>query len=234
MAVGTNETSQTSENHLLRMYKVDPAQKDMVASLFSKGIDFPISVVSEKGTNTQLVRVRPRFLGNGHFVVSAPEGIHQGIEELVNVLKSSEPPPSTKTVEVNYWFVLGYHGERAQPDTRLAEISEALKSLSNLGEMRFELLEKIRSMSLDGHRSNARGVYAKVDTGTSIEGDKIELTTDINITTEITSAKLRTVIQLADGKFGIMGESGFVFTFDKKERGDKPTLFYVVQAKILD
>ena len=71
------------------------------------------------------------FTGNGYFVLSAPESIHEGVRQLLDELAKHPAAPPQASIDTTYWLVLGWPAKDAVIPDRLAEIAPALKTLSS-------------------------------------------------------------------------------------------------------
>jgi hypothetical protein len=213
----------------LKTYKVPDAQEKLVERLLDGTTSYPVSVVSAQGTQTQFVNPRPHFTGNGYFVLSAPETIHEGVRQLLDELGKHPAPPPQPSIDATYWLVLGWPGKEAPVPDRLGEIAPALKTLSNLGPMRFELLERLELVALDGQEAKAHGQNVQLEHTASRDGAGFQLRVKVNADGEA-PGRIETTVTVKPGQFTVFGQSGFV------PRGatliePKPTLFYVIRAQ---
>lgn len=214
---------------VLKTYKVPDGQEKLVERLLDGTTSYPVSTVSAQGQQTQFVNPRPHFTGNGYFVLSAPEAIHEGVRQLLDELAKHPAPPPQPSVDATYWLVLGWPVKDAPLPDRLTEIAPALKTLGNLGPMRFELLERLELAALDGQEASAQSQNVQLRQTASRDGAAYQLR--INVTTQgETVGKIETTVAVKPGQFAVFGQSGFI------PKGatllePKPTLFYVIRAQ---
>lgn len=213
----------------LRTYKVPDGQEKLVERLLDGTTSYPVSVVSAQGQQTQFVKPTPHFTGNGYFVLSAPESIHDGVRQLLDELAKHPAPPAQPSIDATYWLVLGWPGKDAPLPDRLGEIAPALKTLGNLGPMRFELLERVELAAIDGQTAHAQGQNVRIEQTAARDGAVFQLRINVDAQGE-TVGKVDTTVTVKPGQFGVFGQSGFV------PRGatliePKPTLFYVIRAQ---
>jgi hypothetical protein len=213
----------------LRTYKVPPGQDKLVERLLDGTTSYPVSVVSAQGTQTQFVHPQPHFTGNGYFVLSAPEAIHDGVKQLLDELGKHAAPPAQPSIDATYWLVLGWPSKDPAIPERLGEIAPALKTLGNLGAMRFDLLERLELVALDGQEARATGQSAQIKQTASRDGELFQMRVEVHAQGD-TPGNVETTLTVKPGQFAVFGQSGFV------PRGamltdPKPTLFYVIRAK---
>jgi hypothetical protein len=214
---------------VLKTYKVPDGLEKLVERLLDGTTSYPVSTVSAQGQQTQFVNPRPHFTGNGYFVLSAPETIHEGVRQLLDELAKHPAPPAQPSIDATYWLVLGWPGKDAPLPDRLGEIAPALKTLGNLGAMRFELLERAELVALDGQQAIARGQNVQVEQTASRDGAVFQLRVKIGADGDA-PARIETTVTVKPGQFAVFGQSGFV------PRGavlvePKPTLFYVIRTQ---
>lgn len=219
-----NETAQ-----VMRTYQV-PSGQDKTVERLLRGNSYPIQVVSPAGTNAQFVSLRPQFTGDGYFVLSAPIGIHEGVRQLLEELKTHPAKSGPPSVDVTYWFVLGYPSKDAVIPDQVAELAPALKSMANLGAMRFELFEKIEVNALDGEEAHTVAEHAEVRQTASIDKDSVQLRIEVKAAGEAAAAFINTMVTTHPGQLTVLGQGGF------RPRGtpssaQSSTLFYMIRAK---
>jgi hypothetical protein len=214
---------------VMRTHKVPQGQEKLVERLLHNTTSYPIAVMSEKGINTQLVNPVPHFTGNGYFVLSAPENIQEGVRQLLDELAKNPAPPAPASIDATYWLVLGWPAKETSVADRLNEITPALKGLANLGPMRFDLLERIELVALDGDEARTLGHSAEIKQTAARDGNVFELRLDIS-TFGDSASKVNTAVTVKAGQFAIFGQSGFV-PKGAAQTEPKPTLFYVVRAQ---
>lgn len=232
--VAAADKSEYTKNDL-HVYQVPEGHEAEVRNLL-QDVSYPISAVSSAGVNTVLVHIKPKFTGGGHFVVSAPEGIHKGIRELVSVLAKSPPRQIQPSVECAYWLVLGWPAEEVEIHPRLTEVRTALESLAPLGPMRFELLEKIQIRARDGEQGRTKGLHAQIDQAPSVESGRIGLRMEIFVSDgkRDRAAQLETGLSLKPDQIAVLGEAGFRPQVEGRPDAGEPTLFYLARARIVE
>jgi len=213
----------------LRTYKVPDGQEKLVERLLDGTTSYPVSTVSAQGQQTQFVNPRPHFTGNGYFVLGAPEAIHEGVRQLLDELAKHPAPPAQPSIDASYWLVLGWPGKTAPLPERLGEIAPALKTLDNLGAMRFELLERVELVALDGQTAHATGQNVELEQTASRDGAVFQLRVKVNANGEI-RGKIETTVTVKPGQFAVFGQSGFI-PVGAALVEPKPTLFYVIRAQ---
>jgi len=219
----------------LRTYEVPPGHEGEVERLLS-ATQYPVATMGEKGPMTQFVRLNVQFTGGNRLVVSAPEGIHEGVRQMLDVL-GKQPPPVPRVVQVTYWMVVGHplaEGEQAAPPPQLAEAGKVLEGLAAIGPMRFELLERVEVRSLSGEQAEVAGRYARIKQTPSVDGGKISLRLEAQVQRDRGMTGLETMLSLDDKQFGVLGSVGYSMP-DKKDEVSPPgtTLFYVARAELL-
>src|SRR5450432_1700907 len=169
--------------HVLRTYQIPPGHEKMVERLL-RGNSYPITVTAgdKAVVQTQFRKLDPQFTGDGYFILSAPIGIHEGVKQLLEELKSR---PTTaagpSSIESSYWMVLGYPSTKTEISGQLEVIAPALKGLSDLGPMRFEPYETVQVTSLDGEESRATASRAEVRQTASADKDTIDVRLEIKV-----------------------------------------------------
>lgn len=214
---------------VLKTYKVPDGQDKLVERLLDGTTSYPVSVVSAQGQQTQFVNPRPHFTGNGYFVLSAPESIHEGVRQLLVELAKHPAPPAQPSIDATYWLVLGWPGKDAAIPERLGEIAPALKTLGKLGPMRFELLERVELAAIDGDTAHARGESVGIEQTAARDGAVFQLRIKADAQGE-SVAHIETTVTVKPGQFAVFGQSGFV------PKGaalvePRPTLFYLIRAQ---
>lgn len=218
-------------NIVMRTYKVPPGQEKLVQRLLDGTTSYPISVVSAQGAQTQLINARPHFTGNGYFVLSAPENIQDGVKQLMEQLAATPAPPAQTSIDATYWLVVGYPAKETTVSDRLGEVAPAIKAISNLGPMKFDLLERLEVVGLDGDEVHTAGHSSDLRQTASRDADAISLRVELQ-TQGDQPGKVNTTLTIKPNQFVVMGQSGYVphghMTDDPSQL---PTLFYVVRAR---
>lgn len=232
------QTAAPWEPHQLRTYAV-PAGHEQDLKRLLESSSYPVSVVSQQGTQTQFVRLNPQFTGSGYFVLSAPAGIHDGVKGLIDVLGKAPAPRAASTIEVGYWLVLGWPAAQTEVSPQLAEAADALKQLGNLGPMRFEPLEKLTLAALDGEEGETTGRLATIKQVAASGNDAVKLNVEIMVRGFEGPASVQTALELKPGQFAVLARAGY--TPGREARGTdltapagEPTLFYLVRARVED
>jgi len=162
-------------------------------------------------------------------VLAAPENIQEGVRQLIDELAKSPPPPAPASLDATYWLVLGYPAKDTAISDRLSDLGPALKALTNLGPMRFELLERLEVVGVDGDEVRTVGQTAELRQTASHDNDSIGLRIDINANGN-PPGKIETTVTVKPNQFAVFGQSGFV-PRGAPENDPKPTLFYIVRAR---
>jgi hypothetical protein len=221
-------------NIVMKTYKVPTGQEKLVERLLHDTTSYPISVVSAQGAQTQLINPKPHFTGNGYFVLSAPENIQEGVRQLMDELAKNPPAPAPASIDATYWLVVGYPSKDTTVSDRLAELAPVVKSLGNLGAMRYELLERLEVVGIDGDEVRTQGQSAELKQTASRDNDSISLRIEINAAGD-PPGKIDTTVTVKPGQFAVFGQSGFVprgqGSATPPATDAKPTLFYVVRAR---
>jgi hypothetical protein len=225
----TGSSSSYVPTIVLRTYKVPPGEEKLVERLLRKTTSYPISVVSAQGAQTQLINPQPMFTGNGYFVLAAPENIQEGVRQLMDELAKNPPAPAPGSLDATYWLVLGYPAKDTAISDRLGDVAPALKALTSLGPMRFELLERLEVVGVDGDEVKTSGQTAELRSTASRDNDAIALRIDINANGN-PPGKIETTVTVKPNQFAVFGQSGYV-PRDAAANDPKPTLFYVVRAR---
>jgi hypothetical protein len=216
--------------HILKTYKLPVGHEKSVEKLLSAST-YPIEIVTDKGAQTQFVRVNPQLTGNGYIVLSAPEGIHAGVSELLATLEKTPPEAPTPSIEVTYWLVLGFTAK--EPDVSQApEIADALKALGNLGPMRFQPLETLRVASVDGEEAKVDGRFAMIRQTATADAGTIQLKLRVTVLGNDHNSNIETTLGLKPGQFAVLGHAGYIPRTDATAAG--ATLFYIARARKLD
>lgn len=231
---GAVPTAEQKTNFELRTYVAPEGQEREVGRLLRE-INYPITTAGDGGARAQFVLLRPQFTGGGHFVVAAPASIHEGIKELLADMAKTKGRASTPSLEVSYWVVLGRPAAKAEIAPELNEAGTAIQELGKLGPMKFDLLEKIRLITLDGEEGYVQGRYATVTQTGFLGQDEIELHLDLRVKGQYDDTKLTTRLGLKPDQFGVLGQVGYgpVAWMQKEDQGNV-NLFYLAQAHAIN
>ena len=215
--------------HVLKTYRV-PAGHVKTLERVLRGTSYPVQVVSQQGTQTQFVRLNPQITGDGHFLLSAPMGIHDGVRELIAQLDKSPPKAAPSTIESTYWIVLAWSDAQTTIAPELKDVEPALKGLDALGPQRFELLDRLQIAALDGEEAEANGnTVEKIRSTASTDGSVVELRLAIKIGGGTTPTGLETNVTVKPGQFAVLGQAGYITAKQAK----RATLLFIVRTRTL-
>jgi hypothetical protein len=222
-----------AQAHILRTYKVPDGQDKRVERLL-RALSYPVQVVTPQGTQTQFVRLGPELIGDGYMTLSAPAGIHDGVRELLDQLKSSKVPPPPATIDTTFWMVLGWPATERSIAPELKDVAGAIEALGDLGPMRFELLDRLQVATIDGEETTASGnaVDRFVETPV-VDGDAIRLRLSIRVHGEKGSTGVDTSVNVKPGQFAVLGQAGYVPDKALGAPAGRASLFYVVRASTM-
>lgn len=166
-------------------------------------------------------------------VVTAPRSVHDGIEDLLEELKSRgpEPRPEPGSVSVNYWVLVSRPiatGGSVSPvriasdqKDRLGRIEPVLDQIVSVqGPMEFHLLEQLQLTSVDTHEHSeirGRSVEISQTVMSPMPGERIA---DVKIRMfgkRGTIHNLASRIKLERDKYVVLGQTAY--------NGEKPGLF---------
>jgi hypothetical protein len=219
---------------VLRTYVIPSGQQKVVERLL-RGNSYPISVVSDKGAQTQFVHLNPQFTGDGYFILSAPIGIHEGVAQLLEELKSRPPTTGPTSIETTYWLVVGYPSAKTEIPSSLDAIAPALKGISDLGTIKFEPYETLQVTALDGEEAKAIANRAQVRQTVSADKDSFDLRVQLEMrnTTSVPVGTIETSVRVKSGQFAVLGEAGFKPPGAQGAPLEDPraTLFYVLRTR---
>lgn len=165
----------------------------------------------------------------GQLVVTAPAGVHAGVEALLARLAEAppEPPP---VVELTYWAVT------ATPDTpaedagtppELGEVAQALDAIAQAeGPRRFALVEKLRVRQTSGSDAGVGGRELRVNQTASERGG--EVVADLSLSRN-RGGELHTQVSLPVGKLLVLGQAGAV----GEDGRSHESLYFIVRAAVV-
>ena len=184
----------------------------------------------------QPITARAELSPDGQLLVLGPDGVQQGVDELLAKMKDRKPPPAPPAIELNYWLVLGVPAKETSIGAGLDEVRPALDSVTaTQGPMRFVKLERLRLQSLRDEHADATGMYATVNQRASIADGRV--LADVEIGTG-SGARMDTRLSIEPGKLLVLGEAGInmdMFRPSPVDGQEGPfTLFYVVRAEVTD
>jgi hypothetical protein len=222
-----------AQAHILRTYKVPDGQDKRVERLL-RGLSYPVQVVTAQGTQTQFVRLGPELIGDGYMTLSAPAGIHEGVRELLDQLKGSKVPPPPATVETTFWLVLGWPAQERSLAPDLKDAAAAIDTLGDLGPMRFELLDRVQVMTIDGEDAQASGnAIDRLTVTPVVDGDSIALRLNVRVRGGQAPTGIETSINVKPDQYAILGQAGYVPDRAAAPPPGRASLFYVVRARTM-
>jgi hypothetical protein len=224
----------------VRFQPADPTEQESAVAL--KSYDVPsghaqqVSSVLRSVFRDQEITARAELSPDGQLLVLGPDGVQQGVDELLAKMQDRKPPPAPPAIELNYWLVLGTPAAEHTVGTGLDEVKAALDSVSAAqGPMRFVKLERLRVQSLADEHANAGGIFAKIRQRASLNNDKVLADVGIEVGP---GARMDTRLSIEPGKLLVLGEAGInmsVFRPSPVDGEEGPfTLFYVVRAEVTD
>lgn len=177
-----------------------------------------------------------RFLGrvtlapNGQLIVTAPESVQRGVENLINDVLAFSPGP-TPTIKLEAWFVRGSTTPGAT-DATLVEVQPALTAITEAqGISRFALVEKLTIHARAGHEGDVTGVDAMMRAESSLRRVGKEHATVFAKLALMLSRKgvqLRAEMEMKPGELLVLGQSAY--PDDGEASSDDETLYYIVRA----
>ncbi|UCF68208.1 MAG: hypothetical protein JSV80_02585 [Acidobacteriota bacterium] len=188
---------------------------------------------------------------DGRLVVTAPPGVHRGVEQLMRDLKKTGPrasEPVASMVAVRYWAVIARPaavGTRQTinfaPDSPYA--SEPLRVVleelvATQGPLEFSIVEQVRLTSLDqGDRSETRGQRLQIKQRV-LQTDAGAPVADISIASfgsKGITHSLETRVRLETGKYIVLGQTAYNPRGGGLPAGWSPSdgilLYYVIAAE---
>jgi hypothetical protein len=206
---------------VMRAYDVPPAYAPELAGVVNR--------LLWRGQN------EPR-LGNaetapgGQLLVSAPAGVHPGIEQIVSHLRDAPPAPPAPppTVELTYWAVAGSPAQATSAPATLDEIKPALDAVTKAeGPRAFTVLEKLRARSLAGEKAQVQGSFVAVNQVASARDGKV--TASVEIRAIAGGSGIETKVQLDQDALLVLGQAGL----DAKDEPGR-SVYYVVRAHVAE
>ena len=190
-------------NIVPRSHQIPAGHISEVRRLFDTHvISYPISVISEKGVQTQFVNPQPAFLGSDRFVVGATPEIHAELDQLLATIAKSPPSPGPATYEVTYWVVEATSGEAPVPP-ELADVAPALEALAGLGKRKLKQIDRVATLELTTETSELRGQALYIWNQLSAEPDGLRL----NLKLQLENRKIETQLQVQPDKVIVLGDS---------------------------
>lgn len=214
-----------------RTHSIPAGHAGDVRKMFANGaMSYPISVVSEKGTNTQFVQPPPVFLGNDHFVLSAPPEFHDEIDRVLEALSKAPAAPSS-TYDITYWIVEADVATDEQVPAELDELAPTLNALPGLGKRHFKSVDRVAARTVDGEKSELTGRIIKLEQSLSVGADGLRLKLDLELHGTWSDQpdrgpRLETYLQLKPDVPAVLGDSSLATP--------SSVLLYVVRARRVD
>lgn len=167
----------------------------------------------------------------GLLIVTAPAGIHPGVEQLVTRLKEKAPAPPA-TVEITYWALTGVPAEAPSVPAALEEVKPALEAvLKNEGPRVFNLLEKQRIRSMAGYEAEVLGRHFEIGQNASAREGRVSA--QLRIRSHKTKASLQTFVQLPADELLVLGQAAIEVP-DTLQDQPRASVYYIVRAHIVD
>jgi len=175
---------------------------------------------------------------NGQLIVTAPESIHRGVENLLNdVLAHS--PGKTPTVKLETWLVtsttdLTEQSAGVHEVVGIKEIEPALKAISDAqGRQHFTLLEKLTLHTHAGQGGAMKGLYAMMSAKPTVRRSKESkgvVAVELSLHTLAERGNLNTVVELNPGELIVLGQASYRSADSGK--GGSEILYYIVRATL--
>lgn len=169
----------------------------------------------------------------GKLLVAAPDGIQEGVQQLVDALRAKQPPPPA-SVTIETWIVAGRPAPEPAGLSRVGEAAVALEVVMRKeGPMEVELLEKIALTSISGQHAESHSGNVKLGQVATVVDDRV--IADLNID-PIGPNEYSTRVELANGRMLVLGQAGYVPSqkgapfFEQEGSSRGASLFYVVRA----
>jgi hypothetical protein len=202
-----------------------------VRKMFANGaMSYPVTVVSDKGANTQFVQPPPVFLGSDHFVLSAPPEFHDEIDRVLAALSKAPAAPSS-TYDTTYWIIEADLATDEQVPPELEELASTLDALPGLGKRHFKSVDRVAARTVDGERSQVTGRIIKLDQSLSVGADGLRLKLELElrgtwVDQQDRGPRLETFLQLKPDVPAVLGDSSLATP--------SSVLLYVVRARRVD
>jgi hypothetical protein len=170
----------------------------------------------------------------GKLLVAAPDGIQEGVQQLVDALRTKQPPPPA-TVTIEVWVVAGRAAAEGRGLEALGEAKTAIEAvIGREGPMEVALLEKLSLSSISGQHASTFGANLKMSQVATVIDDRV--LADISLDT-VGPNELATRVELINGRMLVLGQAGFIPSnrsmpfFTEEPAAKSASLFYVVRAK---
>lgn len=169
---------------------------------------------------------------NGQLIVTAPESIHRGVEELLNDVLAHSPGP-TPTIKLEAWFVRG-SATAGTSDATLNEIQPALTAIADAQGLRqFQLIEKLTLHVRAGQEGDVQGAHSVMRVEPTVRRASKEQSTvftKLSLSLMRSGARLNAEMDMKPGELLVLGQSAYVK--EGSNSGDEQMLYYVVRATL--
>jgi len=218
-----NTASAAEPAPLMKTYDVPSGQGPQIRSVINAALD-------RGENNPRLARVE--LSPNGKLVVVGPQGIQDGVKELLDQLAKEPAQPPPPTISFTYWLVVGKKAKDASAPTppELAEIASALAAIQKAdGPVSFSSLEKLSMLSqADEFAEQQSGRSTYVRQRASLQDGKV--IADLRL--QNGPQKLETRVQVAPGQLLVLGQSGWAGPKAGANAPDDETLSWVARADV--
>lgn len=169
---------------------------------------------------------------SGELIVTAPESIHRGVDNLINDVLAHSPGP-TPTIKLEAWFVKGTT-TTGQSDATLAEIQAAMSAITEAqGIHRFQLIEKLTIHIRAGHEGDVQGAYAALRAEPTLRRagkEQAAIFSKLSLWLNRTGARLNAEMEMKPGELLVLGQSAY--SPDGAPSSDNQMLYYIVRASL--
>lgn len=169
---------------------------------------------------------------NGQLIVTAPESIQRGVDNLLSDVISYSPGP-TPTIKLEAWFVRGSSSAGAS-DSTLTEVQPALTAITEAqGISRFQLIEKLTIHARAGHEGDVQGAQAAMRAEPTLRRtgkEEAAVFSKLALWLNRSGARLNAEMEMKPGELLVLGQSAY--TPDGMPSSDNQTLYYIVRATL--
>ena len=169
---------------------------------------------------------------NGQLIVTAPESIHRGVENLINDVLAYSPGP-TPTIKLEAWFVRGSNASGASDGT-LAEVQPALTAITEAqGISQFQLIEKLTIHARAGHEGDVQGARAAMRAEPTLRRlgkEQAAVFSKLSLWLNRSGARLNAEMEMKPGELLVLGQSAYAP--DGAPTSDNQMLYYIVRATL--
>jgi hypothetical protein len=179
---------------------------------------------------------------DGHILVTAPESIQEGVQNIVAEVAAKKPPP-TPTIHFEVWLVTAVPAAGATDnEPGLAEVRPALATIQKAkGPLRFELIENLALQARAGNDSSTvQGARAGLEVAPTVRYDakgepviaarinvRLVPRPDGNLLAQ--QGSLKALTELRPGQLLVIGQ-GTVPAKNSAERDSQ--IYYIVRASL--